>query len=107
MRKYISGENPYYCSSFDILKESDYKVEIIDEKEFSTKKEMREYEGNLIKSNCCINKNIAGRDIRQYYIDNRERLLKIAKEKEFCNKCNCYYSRSNKYTHYKSQKHNL
>ena len=37
-------------------------------------------EGYYIKNNDCVNKNIAGRTIKEWYEDNKEKLLKQQKQ---------------------------
>ena len=45
-----------------------------------TKKELRERERHHITTNECVNKNIPNRTPREYYNDNRERLLEFGKD---------------------------
>ena len=53
----------------------------------------------------CVNKNLPGRTIKQYYIDNYE---KISEHKNFKNNCKCggKYTNTNKCQHYNTIIHN-
>ena len=48
------------------------------------KNELNQKELFYIKNNMCVNKNLPGRTIKQYYIDNYE---KISEHKNFKNNC--------------------
>ena len=108
--------------SFDVLKNNDYKIELIENCNIKTKQELLARERFYIKNNECLNKNIPGRtdkEIQQYqkdykktnkdkidnfnkayYIRNKEKL-----EEKFDCECGGKYMRCNKSHHIKSDKH--
>jgi hypothetical protein len=69
-----------YCSSFELLKEEDYYIELIRNYPCTNKEELRREEGIEQRKCECVNKLIAGRTNKQYYEDNREKILENAKE---------------------------
>ena len=67
--------------SFDIIKNNDYKIELIETCNIKTKQELFARERYYIENNDCINKNIPGRTLKQYRIDNKEKIN--MKEREY------------------------
>jgi len=51
--------NKNYTTSIDIIKNDDYKIELLETIEFSDKKDLRKLEQTYIENNECINKNNA------------------------------------------------
>tara|TARA_R110000782_G_scaffold42914_1_gene97209 strand:- start:771 stop:1211 length:441 start_codon:yes stop_codon:yes gene_type:complete len=83
------------CMSREIIKNGDYKIELIEETDDKTR------ERYWIENTECINKNIPGRTVKEYYQDNKhlldkEKLKKYHKkyrEKTGCDKIkNNWYS---------------
>ena len=68
------------CSSTEIIKNGDYRMELIEETQDKTR------ERYWIENTQCINKQIPGRTDKEYYEDNKESILKQRKE----------YSKNNK-----------
>ena len=66
--------------SFDILKNNNYKIELLENCEIKTKQELLERERYYIETNECLNKNIPGRCDKQYYNDNKDKLKNRHKE---------------------------
>jgi hypothetical protein len=56
------------------------RIELIEEFPCENKYQLRKREGEVIKSNECVNKYIAGRSKTEWYLDNRERLLEKGKK---------------------------
>ena len=54
--KYQKDKCIAYTSSFDIIKNDDYKIELLETIEFSDKKDLRKLEQTYIENNECINK---------------------------------------------------
>ena len=71
----MSGKGAW-CSSFEILAFGDAYIEIVRVVEFEVKAELHAVEGELIRTNECVNKRQEGRTGAQYYLDNRAELLK-------------------------------
>jgi hypothetical protein len=109
-------------SSFDIFDEfgiDNCKIELIEEYECENRIQLERKEGEHIKNNECVNKFIAGRTLKQYYIDHKDNLKEKAKQyyidqkekivERRSQKINCQcgieYTRSNKSQHEKSKKH--
>jgi len=73
-RKYIKDGNYSYCISYDIIKNNDYKIELIEETD-----DLQIREQYWIDNTECINKYNAKTDNKEYkqkwYENNKERLL--------------------------------
>lgn len=62
-----------YITSFKMLEYADAYIELLENCPCNDKNELTRREGELIRVNAyCVNKNIAGRTIKQYYQDNAE-----------------------------------
>ena len=81
MRQYIK-QNPssYYCSSYELCEEHDYKIELIKNYPCNSEQELRREEGRwqLLNKDIIVNKYIAGRTKKEY--DNTEK-RKASKKK--------------------------
>jgi len=82
---YKSGKTNY-VSSFKILEYGDARIELIRECPCNNKEQLRAFEGKYIRELDCVNIIIAGRDNKQYYIDNKEVVLAKVKEYQQKNK---------------------
>jgi hypothetical protein len=108
--------------SFDILKNNDFKIELLEKCNIKTKQELLARERFYIVNNNCLNKNIPGnydkgcqQYHKEYYNDNKEKLNNCHKEYNANNKdklqqkfiCQCggNYTYAHKSTHLKSNKH--
>lgn len=102
---YLSGRGKY-LSSYEILRLGDYDIELIEEYEFETKKDLLKREGFYIKQNIdiTVNKVIPTRTKSEYYRDNRERIRNWADARLICD-CGKSYTRNNYSHHIKSQFH--
>ncbi len=69
-KQYLAGKGTW-CSSFEILALGDYYIELVRVVDFEVKAELHAVEGELIRTNDCVNKNQAGRTPAQHYLDNR------------------------------------
>ena len=78
-KRWING-NKNYVSSYDIIKFDDCYIELIENYPCSDKNELDRQEGIHIRNTNCINKNIAGRTMKEYYIDQRDVILQQQKE---------------------------
>lgn len=98
---YLNNNKDYYCS-FDIIKNGDYKIELIKDFSFKNKKILLQEEGQCIKTfNNCINKVIVGRTSKEYTQDNKERInerrkIYLNKNKEKINERRKIYFNKNK-----------
>ena len=75
-KKYTNGKGNY-LTSFNILKFEDAYIELLENIQDITHQDLLQKEGDYIRKNkSCVNKNIAGRTHKQYYIDNIEKTRK-------------------------------
>lgn len=121
-KKFLNGKSRY-ITVFEILKNNDYKIELIEEYKCENKQELLKKEGQYILSCQCINKRVEGstmseirkrhynkykdkiiNNAKQYYNDNRDRLIEIKNVKHNC-ECGGRYTNTNKSQHYKTSKH--
>jgi hypothetical protein len=79
-RAYNNNNTKYYCSSFLVLDCDDYKIELLEEYACNNKTQLCKKEGEYIKNNECINKEVAGRTQKEYYNDNSEKMKEYHKQ---------------------------
>ena len=65
--------------SFDIIKNNDYKIELLENCNIKTKQELLQREKYFIKNNDCLNKVVPGRSRREYKDDNKDKIKVSAK----------------------------
>jgi hypothetical protein len=103
-----------YCASFDILKENNYEIELLELNEYETRNELLEHEKYYIQSlENIVNRYIPSRTKKQYYkdnIDHYKQKYQIAKNTDHYKKhieCRCgrHYTENSKHNHLKSQYH--
>lgn len=117
--KYYKLGKTNYISSFDVLKNGDYDISILESVEVESINELRKIEGAYIRLLKCVNKHVAGQTHLQYveankekikigaqkYRDiNRDKLDKYLLEPVKC-ECGCMSTRRNIAQHRKSNKH--
>lgn len=56
-----------------VLNCEDYKIELLEDYPCKNRQELNKKEGEYIKANECVNKHIAGRTMKEYYLDNIEK----------------------------------
>lgn len=79
-REYKDGKE-HYITSFDIIKFNDSYIELLEDYPCNNREELNKKEGELIRSNTnCVNKAIAGRRNKEYYEDNKYKILEQAKQ---------------------------
>ena len=62
----------YNTRSFEIIKNNDYAIELLEDCQVKTKSELFARERYFIENTECVNKYIPGRTYEEYYIDNKE-----------------------------------
>ena len=116
--RYVKGKGQY-VSSFEVLKNENYSIILIESYPCNSKDELTSRERYYIELNECVNKSIPGRTIKEYYIDNKEQKIKHQKEYNNNNKeqiaekqlkkydCECggKYCHIHKSKHIKTNKH--
>ena len=70
----------HFVSCFDIFKDGNYKIELVEECEYLTKYDLLNKEAEYIRNNDCVNKCIPMRTRHEYYIDNKEEIKNKRKE---------------------------
>jgi hypothetical protein len=70
--KYWQTNGDKYLTSFEIIKYGDAYIELLEMCPCVNRMELERREGELIRENDCVNKNIAGRTIEEYRQDNAE-----------------------------------
>ena len=68
-RSYSRGKRAIYCSSFEIIKNNNFKIELLEECPCDNQDELDSKERFYIQSMECINKNIPSRTLKEYYQD--------------------------------------
>ena len=86
--------------SSEIIKNGDYKIELLEDCDIKTKDELLARERFFIENNNCLNKNIPGRTDKQYKIANKNKI----NEKFECD-CRGRYLYTHKSTHFRTTKH--
>ena len=68
------------CTSFDILCNDDYEIILIESVHCNNKDELHARERHYQQTLNCINKTIVGRTLKEYYMDNIEKIRKYTKD---------------------------
>ena len=73
-KRYTEDNNYCGCvTSFLVLECEDYKMELMEEYPCNNKQQLLKREGEYIKNNECVNKNIVGRTPKEYREDNADK----------------------------------
>ena len=112
-RTYANGRRVDYCRSFEIIKNNNFKIELLEECPCETQEELDAKERYYIESIECINKNIPSRTLKEYYKDKihhfKDYYQRVKDNERFKKKilCSCgsYYTLNNKNHHYNTHKH--
>ena len=105
-KKYLNGKMSYK-SSYDIIKDDNYTIELITNYPCNNKRELRREEGRhqeeamTDESITCVNKYIAGGRTKKEYAEHRKDYFG---EKFNC-ACGGKYTRCHKVEHYRTKKH--
>jgi len=73
-RKALHKARMNCCSKLLFEKYDDVRIELIEEFPCENKMELNKREGQHMRNNTCINKYIAGRTIKEYHEDNKEKI---------------------------------
>ena len=84
-KRFLNGLG-YNVKSFDIIKNDDYKIELIENCDIKTKQELISQERFFIENNECINKVIPGRTDKEYKEDNKDKIKESSKNYYIDNK---------------------
>ncbi len=103
-----------YCASFDILKENNYEILLLELNEYETRNELLEHEKHYIQTlENVVNRYIPSRTPKEYYKDNidhyKEKYQQIKNTDRFKTRIQCrcgrHYTENNKGHHLKSEFH--
>ena len=64
---------PYECSSFKLAKFDDCYIELVEDYPCENKQQLNRREGELIRATQCVNKFIAGRTLKEYCEENKDK----------------------------------
>jgi hypothetical protein len=87
--KYYKSGKSNYMSSYDMFDNyglENCKIELVELYPCGSRNELEAREGYYIKNNECLNKIVAGRTMKEYYEDNKQRLLNKSKKYKETNK---------------------
>ena len=70
----------HYVTSFEIIQGGDFDIVLIENIKCEDKSQLHEREKFYIKNNECVNKNIPGRTVNEYYQDNKVLIHEQKKE---------------------------
>ena len=87
-KRYKEGKarNFKYITSFDILENDNYDIQLIENFPCESRDELHAREGHWIKKIDCVNKFIAGRTKKEYYNNNKETIIQKSKRYHVANK---------------------
>ena len=84
-KAYNNDNTNNYYSSFLVLDCEDYKIELLEEYACNNRQQLENKEGEYIRNNECVNRYIAGRTTKEYYIDNADKLKEQTKQYRITN----------------------
>lgn len=78
--QYLQDNSQQYCSSFEVLKHGNYKIELVEDYPCSSRIELELKEKYYITNFECVNKNIPTRTDKEYREDNKAKILEKKKK---------------------------
>lgn len=78
-KMYLDGKFKY-ITSYEIIKNGNFKIELLESYPCNTKKELTDRERHWIDTTNCINKVLPGRTKKEWYLDNKTLCLRRQKE---------------------------
>jgi len=78
--KRYSNNKMNYISSYKIVQYEDSFIELIFEEEFQSVDALHKKEGEYIRSIDCVNRNVAGRTVKEYYEEHKPQILEQKKQ---------------------------
>ena len=107
-RSYLRGCAGQYTTSFKVLENNDYRIELICDYPCDNRDQLKKFEGIHIQNNKCVNKYVAGRSIKEscavYRLKNKD---KINRRHSRCFVCRCgeRYRYGSRAVHNRSWRH--
>ena len=113
--RHEEGHANLYCSSFEIIKNDNFKIELLEEYPCNNQEELDTKERYYIQSINCVNKYIPSRTRKEYYVDKidefKDYYQKVKDNDRFKKKieceCGCHYTLNNKRHHINTFKHQI
>tara|TARA_R110001606_G_scaffold3605_1_gene16115 strand:- start:139 stop:780 length:642 start_codon:yes stop_codon:yes gene_type:complete len=84
-KRYLEGKRNY-VSSCDIIKNNDYKIELLELYPCNNRNELEARERLFIENNICVNKRIPSRNQKEYYEINKVKIIERTKQHYIKNK---------------------
>jgi hypothetical protein len=113
--KYYLNEKYSFVTSFKILENNDYSIELLEEFACESKIELHERERYHIENNKCVNRNIPNRTDKEYYQDNKGIISEKNKQykqdniekitQQFTCECGGKYQYNDRARHFRTGKH--
>jgi len=104
-KSYMKGKY-HYVTSFDIIKNDNFDIYLIENYPCQSKEELHAREGYWQRKIDCVNRITLGRTQKEYYDDNKEIKSIQRKEKIIC-ECGCITNRSGILAHKKTNRHKI
>ena len=80
MEKKNGGEGSSRTTSFEVLKNENYEIVLVELAPSNSKMELHQRERYHIENNECVNKQIPTRTDEEYYLQNRDKMLETHAE---------------------------
>ncbi len=103
-QRYLKDSKYHYVSSFKILQNNDYEIQLIELYPCDSKQELNKREGYHIKSLECVNKCVAGRTKKEYREENKKEIANYKKQEMIC-VCGAILTINHKARHEKAHYH--
>ena len=103
-KRYLNEKSKNYCSSFKVIEQEDYKIELIKDFPCNNKTQLTTEEGNYVRENECVNIQIPGRTRKEYREQNKQK-NKDRKSKPYTCECGSLVRWGGKLSHFKTKKH--
>lgn len=97
--KLFLQHNHHFVTSFNLCEYDDMYIELIESYPCDSKDELHQREGHYIRSMYCVNRCIAGRDGKQYRVDNKEN-IKLKNKQYRLENIEMYAEKDKKYYEY-------
>jgi len=100
---YINNEKTKNTTAFEIIKNNNFEILLLETFPCNNKYELEQKERYYIENNSCVNKNIPTRTYKEYYEDNKDKLLEEKKDYYKNNKTSLTQKNKNYYENNKDK----
>jgi hypothetical protein len=84
--RWTEGKGGRYVTSFELCKHQSVLIVLVENVLAADKAELHAHERRYIENHPCVNKNVPGRTVAEYYADNRENILTKRAERYSANR---------------------